>query len=438
MNYSLEVKERLLSLISEMNTYHWLFTKHPETDFSRVKKWSFEETIKFILFMEGKSIKDELLEYFDFDNHTPSNSSFNQRRAQILPEAFEFLFKEFSNIFTDNTSCYDGFRLIACDGTDLCIARNCNDKSTYIQSSENSQGYNMLHFTVLYDLCSRTYIDGIIQPKKDEHETGALWTMSDRYRGSENTIFIADRNFENYNAFAHIQERGMYYLIRVKDIDSNGITSTLDFSTTPSFDEWKTVTLTRKQTKEIKQNPQKYRLVMKKTTFDYLDSHDNLFYDMKMRIVRFPISESTYECIITNLPQEVFPSEKIKELYHMRWGIETSFRELKYAIGLTRFHSKKIDYIKQEIWSRLLLYNFCEIITTKVVVHKRKNQKYNYQLNYTRAIRICCYFVSLKKEKIPPDVEYLIGRELLPIRPGRKDPRKVKTQAAISFLYRAA
>ena len=35
----------------------------------------------------------------------------------------------------------------------------------------------------------------------------------------------------------------------------------------------------------------------------------------------------------------------IKELYHMRWGIETSFRELKYAIGLTSFHSKKRDYM---------------------------------------------------------------------------------------------
>lgn len=177
---------------------------------------------------------------------------------------------------------------------------------------------------------------------------------------------------------------------------------------------------------------------MKKTPFDYLDLHNSLFYDMKMRIVRFPISESTYECIITNLPEDAFPTEKIKELYHMRWGIETSFRELKYAIGLTRFHSKKIDYIKQEIWARLLLYNFCEIITTKVVVKKNKNRKYDYQLNYTRAIRICCYFVSLKKEKSPPDVEYLIGRELLPVRPGRKDPRKVKPQASISFLYRAA
>lgn len=46
-------------------------------------------------------------------------------------------------------------------------------------------------------------------------------------------------------------------------------------------------------------------------------------------------------------------------------------------------------------------------------------------------------FYRLKK-KAPPDVEYLIGHELLPIRPGRTDPRKVKPQSAISFLYRAA
>ena len=38
----------------------------------------------------------------------------------------------------------------------------------------------------------------------------------------------------------------------------------------------------------------------------------------------------------------------------------------------------------------------------------------------------------------PPDIELLIRRNTLPVRPGRKDPRKVKTQSAVSFLYRIA
>ena len=144
MNYSTEVKQKLLSIITKMDSYYWLFTKHPKTDFSRKKKWSFEEVMKFMLTMEGKALRDELLEYFEFDNTTPSNSSFNQRRAQILPEAFEFLFQEFTKSFTDNVT-YNGLRLIACDGSDLCIAHNPQDETTYFQTLPDRKGYNLLH-----------------------------------------------------------------------------------------------------------------------------------------------------------------------------------------------------------------------------------------------------------------------------------------------------
>ena len=96
---------------------------------------------------------------------------------------------------------------------------------------------------------------------------------------------------------------------------------------------------------------------------------------------------------------------------------------------------KVIEYIKQEIWARMLLYNFCEVITTKVVVTQKLNRKHFYQVNYTRAIRICCF---IRTEKAPPDVEYLIKHELLPVRTGRSNPRKVRSTSHISFLYRTA
>ncbi len=57
MNYSTEVKQKLLSIITGMDSYRWLFTKNPETDFSRKKKWSFEGIMKFMLTMGGQSIK---------------------------------------------------------------------------------------------------------------------------------------------------------------------------------------------------------------------------------------------------------------------------------------------------------------------------------------------------------------------------------------------
>ena len=64
MNYSKKVKTELLSIIDEMETYQWLFTKNPEKDFSRKKKWSFSEMLKFMLTLEGKTLKNELLKFF--------------------------------------------------------------------------------------------------------------------------------------------------------------------------------------------------------------------------------------------------------------------------------------------------------------------------------------------------------------------------------------
>lgn len=258
-----------------------------------------------MLAMEGKSLKDELLQFFDFHNATPSNSSFNQQRAQIPPEAFEFLFQEFFHAFQNEEATYKGYRLIACDGSDICIARNSEDRTTYFQSTPNSKGFNQVHLNAFYDLCNRTYVDAIIQPARLENENRAMCDLIERYKG-QTAIFIADRGYESYNVLAHAEKRNMYYLIRVKDIDSTGILRNLSLPESKEFDFWKSLTLTRKQTKEILTNREKYKFIPSNANFDFLDLQKNLLYDLKMRIVRFSLTENNYECIITNLPQDQF------------------------------------------------------------------------------------------------------------------------------------
>lgn len=48
-------------------------------------------------------------------------------------------------------------------------------------------------------LCSRTYVDTIIQPGKEENEFQALIDMVDRSNIKEKTIILADRGYESYN-----------------------------------------------------------------------------------------------------------------------------------------------------------------------------------------------------------------------------------------------
>lgn len=434
MIFSEHVKNELLSLIKGMASVPWLFAKDSESDFSRKRKLDFETTMNCILSMESGSLQKELLDFFNYDTETPSASAFNQQRNKLLWEAFEFLFHEFNSRFSEEKT-YRGYRLLACDGSALNIARNPQDTDTYFQSNPTDKGFNQLHLNALYDLCNKRYTDAVIQAGRRVNESLAMTQMIDRYSGDSKTIFIADRGYETYNIFAHTEQKEMYYLIRVKDIGSGSMVSSFELPDLEEFDSPIHLILTRKKTNEVKANRTRYKILDKKSSFDYVDLHINKFYPMDFRVVRFAITENTYECIITNLPKQDFPIEEIKKIYAMRWGIETSFRELKYAIGLSCFHSKKVDYIMQEIYARLILYNYCEIITMNVVIHQ-KNTKHIYQMNYTIAIHICRYF--LRNNISPPNVEKLIQKNLLPVRLGRSDPRKVRPKSAVSFMYRVA
>ncbi len=437
-DYPNYVKMKLDTTISKLNETRWLFTKNPQRDFTRERKLPFNDVIRLLLSAGGNSLNIEMMKYFSFNTSTPTPSAFIQQRDKILPEAFEMLFKLFTETVVDS-QMFRGYRLFAADGSDISIAHNPKDSSTYISNGPNAKGVNQVHLNVIYDLLNRVYLDAHVEFGKDGKggERRSLIRMVNRIPTPEKAIIIADRGYENYNVFEHIAEKGMHYVIRVKDLTSNGIASGLNLPNKNSFDLDFDFLMTRRQTKEVKSKPELYKFLPANVHFDFLPTDSKEVFPFSFRIVRFPISESTCELIITNLDRSEFSSDLIKELYHMRWGVETSFRELKYAIGLTNFHSKKVAYILQEIYARLTMYNFCEVITTHIVIHK-KDRKYTYQVNFTIAIAICIEFYKTSNDMPPPDVEALIQKCILPVRPGRKDPRKVKYKSAVSFLYRVA
>lgn len=124
-------------------------------------------------------------------------------------------------------------------------------------------------------------MDAIVQGRCQYDERRALCDMVDRANVAYPAIVIAGRGYESYNVFAHIQEKDWKFLIRVKDRNRSS-------------------------------NGIANRL------------------------------ELPAETVLTNLD---FPPDDLKHLYAMRWGIEASFRELKYTIGLSHFHSKRPDFI---------------------------------------------------------------------------------------------
>ena len=425
----------LLADIRKMSEDPGLYAKKPDADFSRKRKMDFESLLRFLVSMQSGATGHELLKFFNYGLDTPSISAFCQQRKKLLPSALPHLMHQFNSHFP--VSLYDGkYSLLGCDGCEFNIARNPDDPDSFYPPSRASErGYNLLHITSLFDILGKRYLDCIIQPGMNKNEFRAICDLADRYPFDGNPVFIADRGFASYNFFAHAIENSIFFLVRAKDLNTLRF---LNLQALPiQIDTHVDLVLTRTQSKKKWLRPdlrEHYRYISKEVSFDFIQHGSFVEYPLHLRVVRFAVAEGVYENMITNLPDDV-SSDVIKHWYHLRWDIETSFRDLKHTIGTINFHLKKLEYIVQEIWARLILFNFCAVITSHVVI-SQKNNKHAYQVNFAMSMKICHHFIRCRSGEPPPDMEALIGSFTLPIRSGRTFVRKHRPQLPASFCYR--
>lgn len=433
------IKNFLLSEIKKTACSPEKYCFNPKHDFTRNRKLPMEKMLAGIIGLESGSLSNELIDHFNASPQMPSASAFVQQRNKIKPEAFKAVFDGFSGRLM---SAFDeSMPILAVDGSDVQIATDPHDLKSFYAGKNGQKPYNLLHINAFYSIDHSIYTDVTIQKSKETNEHKALQEMVDRSEISK-ALVIADRGYESFNSMAHIQEKGWCFLIRVKD-GTIGIKNGLDLPKTDCFDIDVSLKLTRKQTNETKalfKDKNHYRYISSTQPFDYLPLKNRKaeparFYELDFRIIRFPISEGSYETIVTNLNRKEYPPEKIKKLYASRWGIETSFRDLKYTVGMLNFHSKKVMCIQQEIYARMIMYNFAEMITSHVVIEK-KQRKHTYKANFSVAVHLCRMFCRGKTTS--PDLEAIIARNLIPIRPDRHRERKITAKSFHGFLYRVA
>ena len=409
------------------------YCSSPGTDFTRRRKLPADDLIKFLIQFQSKSLTSEIGDYFTDMDIPPSVSAVIQQRYKLDPDALYRVFRLFTDSIHVN-SLFHEYRLLASDGSDINIPYAPEDSETYHIQKGMTRGFNQLHLNALYDVMNNCYADIEIDTAAKSNEACAAEAMIESHGNSYGKfIYIADRGYEKYGLIAFLIENNVKFAIRVKDISSNGILSTMSLED-KEFDLDLEKIITRLQTNEVKEHPEKYVRLMTNQTFRYLPIEKE-FYNLKFRAVRFKITDDTYECLITNLPRDTFPINVMKELYHKRWSIEGSFREMKYTIGLTEFHGKNRQVLYQEIYARTILYNLCQFIVESTPPDK-SDTRYAYRINFTSAVtNIRQYLADHIDEK---KLILRIKKFLTPIRSGRSYARHIRAQSAKLFTYRSA
>ena len=408
------------------------YCNDPVSDFTRKRKLPVVTLIHFIIQMQSKSVNSELCEYFNDIDSLPTASALCQQRDKLDISAFQRIMHLFVNAF-DDYKTWKGYYVLACDGSDVNIAYDEKDVDTKRQNG-NNKPFSQLHINGLYDCINHVFWDTSIDTATKTRECSALTEMIMKHDYPTNSIITADRGYEKYNLMACCIENNQKFLIRTKDI--NVYSSILSNMNLPDeeFDLDVTKILTRKQTNETKANKQKYTFISNKSDFSYFGTKD--YYEMNLRVVRFKITDDTYECLVTNLTRDEFDLNELKKMYHMRWDIETAFKVLKYIIGMTSFHSKKRNFIQQEIYAAILLHCLINIITERIEIEQSDKRKHNYKVNLSTAVTN----MRLWLRKLIGTVELVkrIKKYLAPVRPDRKYQRNMKPKSAIPFNTKAS
>ena len=433
------IKQLLISSIKQVSAKKQKYALQPNVNFTRRRKLPLESMLTEIIKLESKSLSNEIIDMFNTADINITASAFVQQRQKIKPEAFSDIFAAFNQRISAHFP--ETIRILAVDGSDIHVPTDEHDKDSFIKKTNGQKPYNLLHLNALYDLNNKIYVDTVLQKCFKQDECSALCKMVDAST-IKKALVIADRGYESFNNLAHIQEKNWFFLFRIRD-GYQGMKSGLVLPETDEFDISFELNITRKQTNDVKtllKNKNSYRFIPSNCRFDYLPqksrkADSTLFYKLKFRLVRFKISENLYETIITNLNKNDYSPSKLKELYAFRWGIETSFRDLKYTLGMLNFHTKKMMCIYQEIYAHLIMYNFVATITSHVAV-VIKQRKHKYKVNFSVAVHICRAF--LKGNASSSEVETVIAKYLIPLRLGRLYPRDIMPRRHTDFSYRVS
>jgi hypothetical protein len=412
-----ELKSFITTIYSEVELLdHFRYSK---SDFVRNRKLNFVDLILLITKLCKKTLSIELLNFFNDlgKNCNYTVSAYVQHRAKLKP----LFFRVWNKILCDNwyslnalsVKKWKNYRVIAADGSNITLV-NTTALNNYFGGQHNqTQSYTLAKTFYHYDVLNELIIQSNIQPYK-KGELPMAYDLIDSIE--EDMLMIYDRNFSNYKMLAmHLwQERERKFVIRAKD--SLAIIKKFKESG-KSTDEVNWL-----PTESAKKGLQKSGYLINNTT------------TLKVRLVRVELETCT-EVLITNLwEDEGYCSSIFKDLYFMRWGIETNIALQKNIMQLESFSGLNVNAVEQDFYATIFMSNLQSALIKqpqKNIDEKVNTRKYPIKINKNKSFgmlksNLVELFIQNKSETILKKLYDFFLKEILPIRKNRKFERVKK------------
>jgi len=154
----------------------------------------------------------------------------------------------------------------------------------------------------------------------------------------------------------------------------------------------------------------------------------------EVRLVKVELSTGEAEILITSLlDEQKYPDSLFKELYFLRWCIETFYDEIKNKIKVEHFSGYSQHSILQDFYAALFVSNVQSLIVGEIndeLANESKQHKYQYKVNsnlsygFLKNRIITLFFSDKEMDIIISELKELFKKHIIPVRPNRKYERK--------------
>lgn len=393
-----------------------------EHDFSRRRKLPMERVALLVLNFLKRSLNVEIREFFEKalgeEKLSCSKGAFCLQRLKLHPSFFflwnQILVSGFYEHYGEEVKRWKGFRLLATDGS-MAYLLDKPSLRNYFGVQDNQYGQRvMARMVQVEDVLNRIIFYGNIVPISVSEQSIA-YSLADHYPAD--SLLLFDRNFASYALMYLLmnQEESRHFVIRCKTARTfNEVTS---FLRSPQSSKVVNITAAESGIRILRE-------------LGYKINHKTA---IKVRMVKFKLPNGETEVLLTNLMDErVYSVEDIKQLYGLRWRIETKYYKQKNQMLLEEFSGHSTCSVQQDYFANVLVANLHNLIEKQSDVHLsllEEKRKYAYRINQSASLasmkHLIVRLLLQKKETILIllELQRVFEKYLEPERNGRLSPR---------------
>ena len=247
-----------------------------------------------------------------------------------------------------------------------------------------------------------------------QHEVALLQTLWDYLRAGD--VLLADRGFCNWGLLAQCLQRNIHAVFRVKGVRRRDFRRGKRIGRDERLVQWR--------------KPAQRARTLDAKTWALLPEV------LTLRLVRCRIAIPGFRTrrvilVTTLLDSDKYPPQALAQLYFRRWAMELTLRNIKITLQMDQLSCKNPQNLEREMRMHFLVHNLVRRLMLEAARrHRVPLERVSFAGSLATARRYGEALLQArskrKRQQLLNELFVVLAADLVPDRPGRREPRAVK------------